>query len=187
MSLARKLILSVFALSLAFSFADDAEAQPSVYFRVEVSIGGGEPTVEVQPFEGRMSLAERAALQAMWDTLASHMTTVARQCAMPVIIEIDAESFRGNMVAGTEDGLHPGARGRFTSLVRALSAVCGRGSMEQGAVQSSVRTVRFGFTTSAADEIALTRGTLLYRTNGDLTGQGHMDYSPFIDWIMARL
>lgn len=186
--MSRRLSLSLVLASLALASA--ASAQISAYFRVEIGapVGGAAPVVTVQPFAApAYSLSDRTAIQHMWEGMEFQLTPVARECAMPLGVEIDAGSFAGRLVAGTDDGLHPGTRSRYRDLARALTAVCHRGDMERGAVQGRIRSVRFAFTDGAADQVTLEGGTLVFRTNGDMSGSGHLGYAQMIDWITGHL
>ena len=185
----RPLALSLFLASLVLAFPCLAAAQATVYFRVEITASAGSaPQVDVKPFEPEgWSLGDRAAMREMWSSFSGRMTTVAERCEMPIAVEIDAGSFRGRLVAGTLDGLHPGTRARFQSLVAALTAICGRGALERGAVQQRVRAVRFGWTSAPTDQIRLEGTTLVLRTNGDMSGPGHLDYGPFLQWLEQNL
>ncbi len=181
--------LSAIAMTLTVFAPHLAEAQPNIYFRVEISVpvASGAPEVRALPFTGTWSLAEREAIQNMSEHIQWDMSSAVRECQMPIAVEIDVHSFHGHLVAGTADGLFPGARGRFNSLVRALTAICHRGDMERGAVQQRIRAVRFGWTDSTTDAMNLQGDTVVYETNGDLVGPTHMDYSPFINWFASSL
>ncbi len=178
------------ALAALFAWSPSASAQ-SATFEVQITAptaGSTEVVVEVVPFNPpRWSLADRAAIEAMWEGLEFHLAPMARYCEMPMKIEIDAESFRGNLVRGTEDGLHPGTRGRFVDLARAMSAVCRRGQTEKSALRSRIHTVRVGFIDGPRDRIRIAGDTLIYQTSGDLNGDGHLGYARFIDWLMEAL
>lgn len=167
-----------------------AAAQAMVYFHVEIGApnGSAPPSVVVRPPTApSVSLADRTTLQAMWNGMAFQMTPIARECAMPVAVEIDASSFAGRFVPGTDDGLQPGTRSRFRDFARAVTAVCHRGATEQAAVRGRVRTIRFGFTESATDRAARQGDTLVFYTNGDMGGASHLGYARMIDAITHML
>lgn len=162
----------------------------SVYLRVEISAprGNAAPVADLKPFSApAMSLADRTAIQQMWSGMETQMIPIARDCQMPVEVSIDATSFQGQLVRGTDDGLHPGTRARFRDSARALTAVCNRGDAQRQAVQQRIQGVRFGFTQSANDTLAIQGNTLVFTTNGDLSNTGHYGYSRAIDRIMELL
>jgi len=177
------------ALLVVVSSVASVYAQ-SVYLRVEISApsGGNAPVADLKPFQPRgMSLADRTALQEMWSGMEGQLMPVARECQMPVEVAIDASSFQGQLVRGTMDGLHPGTRSRFHDVARALTAVCRRGDMQRSAVQGAIRGLRFGFTQAPNDTLALQGNTLVFTTNGDLTGRSHLGYADMINRIMEML
>lgn len=180
--------LSLFASLLSLLAAPIAGAQIEAYFRVDIAapVGTGAPVVTVQPFT-HGSLADRTAIQHMWDGMAFQIEPVARECAMPVTVEIDAGSFAGHIVSGTDDGLAPGTRSRFRDLARAVTALCHRGGIERDAVRGGVRTVRFAYTPDAADQLTLSHGTLVFATNADMSGERHLGYSEMIDQLTRSL
>ena len=183
------MVRSSLVVSLLVALGSLAYAQ-SVYLRVEISAprGNAAPVADLKPFQApAMSLAERTAIQQMWTGMESQVIPIARDCQMAIEVSIDATSFRGHLVSGTDDGLHPGTRARFRDVARALTAVCNRGDAQRSAVQSSVRGIRFGFTTASEDTLALQGGTLVFQTNGDLSNTGHLGYARAIDAIMGVL
>ena len=162
----------------------------SVYLRVEISApnNGNAPVADLKPFNPPgMSLADRTAIQHMWEGMEFQLTPVARWCEMPVEVSIDVSSFQGQLVRGTQDGLHPGTRSRFYDVARAMSAVCNGGDMQRDAVRSTIRGMRFGFTQSPNDTLTIQDGTLVFTTNGDLTGRSHLGYADMINRIMEML
>lgn len=161
-----------------------AHGQGGVYFRISIAapVGQAAPSVTVQPPPPAMPLADRTALQSMWDGMAFQVTPVARECAMPVAVAIDGGSFQGHF-ATSADGLQPGTRSRFRDFARALTAVCHRGPTEQSAVRARVRGIRFGYTNAPSDQLALQGDTLVYYTNGDMSPAGHLGYAQMIDAI----
>ncbi|MGE0784311.1 MAG: hypothetical protein AB7S26_01385 [Sandaracinaceae bacterium] len=186
----RRLLSAVLVIA-ALALASAAAAQVSVLFRVRIPAPPNPttaPVAVVQPFNPpSWSLRDRAAIQAMWELMQSDLTSMARECRMPVGVEIDAQSFAGRLVVGTQDGLHPGTRSRFNDLNRALVAMCHRGDMERGAMQQRVHGVRYGFTDASTDSIAIEGDTLVFRTNGDLVGDGHITYGGFLSWLEGAL
>ena len=50
-------------------------------------------------------------------------------------------------------------------------------------MRSRIHGLRFGFTPSPSDQVAVQGDTLVIYTNGDMTGPGHLGYAQMIDVI----
>jgi len=174
--------LATFVAASLVSFA--AQGQATVYFRISISapVGQAAPSAVVEAPPPSLPLADRTALRTMWDGMAFQVTPIARDCAMPIAVSIDAASFTGHY-ASSADGLEPGTRSRFRDLARAATAVCHRGPTEQAAMRSRVHGLRFGYTSSPTDTVAVQGDTLVIYTNGDMSGPGHLGYAQMIDKI----